>query len=117
MPQTRHFKDRPCLHTHITNASEKKKRPSGPKTGEKMSDSCHIPSDKEVRYARSEVKLQEQSAFCRKWEQHRERERTALSTIPTIVRGRKGKYMFPKRININNTSGRKQDLGGAGGEE
>lgn len=28
-----------------------------------MSDSCHIPSDKEVRYAWSEVKLQEQSGF------------------------------------------------------
>ena len=74
-----------------------------------MSDSCHIPSDKEVRYARSEVKLQEQRAFCR--------EMGALSTSPTTVRGRKGKYVFPKDININNTSGRKQDLGGAGGEE
>lgn len=28
-----------------------------------MSDSCHIPSDKEVRYAWSEVKLQERSGF------------------------------------------------------
>lgn len=28
-----------------------------------MSDSCHIPSDKEVRYAGSEVKLQEPSGF------------------------------------------------------
>lgn len=28
-----------------------------------MSDSCHIPSDKEVRYAWSEVKLQEPSGF------------------------------------------------------
>lgn len=28
-----------------------------------MSDSCHIPSDKDVRYAGSEAKLQEPSGF------------------------------------------------------
>lgn len=43
---------------------KEKEKPSGVKSGEKKkSDSCHIPSDKEVRYAWSEVKLQEPSGF------------------------------------------------------
>lgn len=46
---------------------KRKEKPRGLKTGEKKSDSCHIPSDKEVRYAWSEVKLQERSGLCRKW--------------------------------------------------
>lgn len=64
--QKRDFKDKPFLY--INEKKEKRKeKPWGLKTGEKKSDSCHIPSDKEVRYAWSEVKLQEWSGLCRKW--------------------------------------------------
>lgn len=64
--QKRDFKDKPFLY--INEKKEKRKeKPRGLKTGEKKSDSCHIPSDKEVRYAWSEVKLQEWSGLCRKW--------------------------------------------------
>lgn len=64
--QKRDFKDKPFLY--INGKKEKRKeKPRGLKTGEKKSDSCHIPSDKEVRYAWSEVKLQEWSGLCRKW--------------------------------------------------
>lgn len=64
--QKRDFKDKPFLY--INQKKEKRKeKPRGLKTGEKKSDSCHIPSDKEVRYAWSEVKLQEWSGLCRKW--------------------------------------------------
>lgn len=54
--------------------------------------SCHIPSDKEVRYTRGEVKLQKPGAvffflvtdLCRKWSFVVATEKlTALSSIPT----------------------------------
>lgn len=59
--------------------------PSGVKVErKKKSDSCHIPSDKEVRYALGEVKLQEPSGFCFTGVFFfTELKLTALSTIPT----------------------------------
>lgn len=58
---------RTTLPLHKWKKEKRKEKPRGLKTGEKKSDSCHIPSDKEVRYAWSEVKLQEWSGLCRKW--------------------------------------------------
>lgn len=47
----------------LQKKSGEKKNPGDEKVQKKASDSCHIPSNKEVRSAPSEVKLQEQSAF------------------------------------------------------
>lgn len=57
------------LSTHVTNAQEKWGEPSGVRVDRKeKSDSCHIPSNNEVRYARGEVKIQEPNAAMRKTE-------------------------------------------------
>lgn len=50
-----------------------------------MSDSCHIPSDKEVRYAWSEVKLQEQSGFWSAAQKMERGGRNRKTAVPTIV--------------------------------
>lgn len=79
--QKRDFKDKPFLY--INEKKEKRKeKPRGLKTGGKKSDSCHIPSDKEVRYAWSEVKLKN-GVVCA--ENGATERLTALSAIPTIV--------------------------------
>lgn len=54
-----------------------------------MSDSCHIPSDKEVRYAWSEVKLQEQSGFWSAVQKMERRGSNRKASIPTIVQKKK----------------------------
>lgn len=52
------------LSTHVTNDSEKWDKPSGVKVDKKKkADSCHIPSDKEVRYTQGEVNLQKPGVF------------------------------------------------------
>lgn len=76
----------------------------------KKADSCHIPSDKKVRYARGEVKLQKPGGFffftslCRKWSFVVAIEKlTALSLIPTQDRqwwGEKAEQMLQKETDL-----------------